>query len=209
MRRLNPFLPLLLLASGGLFACGGAVPDAKQAAATYADAAEKGDADALWGMLSEEGKKATTKEALREKIAASRAELADAAKAVRASGTRVEATAKLRFQDGEYASLVLRDGHYWVGTAGALPGGALSPEEALDHLRRALARRSYPALLRVLRPETRAAVEADLRSMVEGLEAPETLDVKQTGDNATVVVPGGHVVKLRRDDGVWHIEEFD
>jgi hypothetical protein len=63
--------------------------------------------------------------------------------------------------------------------------------------------------MRVLSPSTRAAIELDLRSLVTGLERPETLHVQAQGDMATVSVPGGHTVKLKRDGGVWRIDDFD
>ncbi len=122
---------------------------------------------------------------------------------------RVEATARLRFADGEEAALELREGRYWVTAAGALPGGARTPEEALDQLRRVLARRSYAGLMRVLSPATRASIENDLRGLVEGLDASDTLPVQVTGDSAVVNVPGGHLVKLRREAGVWRVDDFD
>ena len=65
------------------------------------------------------------------------------------------------------------------------------------------------ALLGVLSAETRQALEGDLKSLVEGLENPDTLDVKVSGDHAVVEVPGGHQVKLRREAGVWHVQDFD
>jgi hypothetical protein len=96
-----------------------------------------------------------------------------------------------------------------VTSAGALPGGAKTPQEALDQLRRVVARRSYAGLMRVLSPTTRAAIERDLRALVDGLDHPSTLNVNVTGDAAVVVVPGGHEVRLRRDGGVWRVENFD
>ena len=90
-----------------------------------------------------------------------------------------------------------------------MPGGGKKPEDVLDELRRVLARRSYPALLRLLTPETRAAIEADLRSLVERLEHADALAVQVTGDLAVVNVPGGHHVRMRRDNGAWRIEDFD
>jgi hypothetical protein len=121
----------------------------------------------------------------------------------------VRSQAQLRFEDGEEASLELRGGRFWVTSAGALPGGARTPEEALDQLRRVAARRSYAGLLRVLTPRTRAAIEEDLRSLVEGLERPDTLGVQVKGDTAAVDVPGGHHVRLRREGGIWRVEDFD
>ena len=84
-----------------------------------------------------------------------------------------------------------------------------TPEAALDQLRRVLARRSYAGLLRVLTPRTRAMIEQDLRSLVDGLDKPDTLAVHVAGDSATVIVPGGHHVRLRRDGGVWRVDDFD
>ena len=138
-----------------------------------------------------------------------RGELSEQAKLVTARDARVEATARLRYEDGEEAQLELRDGRFWITSSGALPGGSRTPEQALDQLRRVLARRSYAGLMRVLTPTTRAAIEQDLRSLVTGLERPETLHVQVTGDAAVVTVQGGHTVKLKRDGGVWRVDDFD
>jgi hypothetical protein len=122
---------------------------------------------------------------------------------------RVATTARLRFADGEQAALEWTGGRFGVTAAGSLPGGAATPEAALDELRRALARRSYPALLRLLSPSTRSAVEQDLRTLVGGLEHPDTLPIHTSGDSSNALVPGGHHVSMKRDAGVWHVEDFD
>ena len=57
--------------------------------------------------------------------------------------------------------------------------------------------------------EATPAIEADLRSLVTGLEKPESLPVQTTGDTAQVTVPGGHHVRLKRDGGVWRVDDFD
>jgi hypothetical protein len=185
------------------------VPDPHAAARAYADAAARGDAEALYAMLSAPSRKARSKDDVKRMIAEEHEELAQQGKELAQPDVRVEATARLRYADGEEAALELRDGQYWVTAAGALPGGARTPEEALEQLRRVLARRSYAALMRVLSPATRAAIENDLRSMVDGLSEPGTLPVQVNGDAAVVAVPGGHQVKLKREGGVWRVEDFD
>lgn len=185
------------------------LPDPRDAARTYAAAAERGDADALYAMLSTSARREYSQADVRRLVAAERGELADQGRALMAPEQRVEATARLRFADGEEAALDLRDGRYGVAAAGALPGGGRTPTEALDQLRRVLARRSYAGLMRVLSPATRAAVESDMRSMVDGLNAPAALPVQVTGDAAVVLVPGGHQVKLKREAGIWRVEDFD
>lgn len=185
------------------------VPDPHAAARAYAEAAARGDADALYAMMTTSSKQARSKQELEAMIADERGELAEQGKALLAPDVRVEATARLRYADGEESALELRDGHYWVTAAGALPGGGRTPEEALDQLRRVLARRSYVGLMRVLSPATRAAIENDLRTLVDGLDQPGTLPVQISGDNATIDVPGGHQVRLKREAGIWRVEDFD
>jgi hypothetical protein len=187
----------------------GRVPDPHDAARAYADAAARGDAEALYAMMTTASQQARSKGELTKMIADERDELADQGKALASADVRVEATARLRYADGEEAALELRQGRYWVTAAGALPGGARTPEEALEQLRRVLARRSYAGLMRVLSPATRAAVENDLRTLVDGLSEPAGLPVQMTGDAAAVQVPGGHLVKLKREGGLWRVENFD
>jgi hypothetical protein len=190
--------------------CGGSrVPDPRVAATAYASAAERGDADALYAMMTEAARKGRSLEDTRAAVTSEKDELAEQGRAIASKDARVEATARLRFADGEEAALDLRDGVFAVTAAGAIPGGGRTPEEALDQLRRVLARRSYAGLMRVLSPATRAAIEDDLRGLVNGLDRPETLPVTLAGESATVSVPGGHHVKLKRDSGVWRVEDFD
>jgi hypothetical protein len=185
------------------------VPDPRTAAAAYADAAARGDGAALYAMMTAGSRQARSQGDVEKMIASERTELAEQAKDLSRGDVRIEATARLRYADGEEAALELSEGRYWITAAGALPGGARTPEEALEQLRRVLARRSYAGLMRVLSPGTRAAVENDLRSLVDGLADPASLSVEVTGESAVVPIPGGHQVKLKRDGGVWRVDDFD
>jgi hypothetical protein len=202
----------LAVAASGLLAvaCAGpGVPDPRVAADAFGRAAAKGDADAIYGMMTERAKKDRSRDDVRGIVRDEQRELAEEGQALAAKDARTVATARLRFADGEEAALDLQNGRFYVTSAGALPGGGRTPEEALDQLRRVLARRSYSGLMRVLSPATRAAVEQDLRGLVSGLDHPETLPATITGDTATVIVPGGHHVRLKRESGVWRVDDFD
>lgn len=206
--------PLHLVAALSLAACAAGcaastIPDPKDAVLAYADAAAKGDADAIYDMLSEKSRRGLSRDEVKKLVADERAELGDQAKAVTAPGVVVKARAKVRYGDGEDASLELEDDGFRIATADALPAGARTPHQALSQLRRVLARRSYAGLMQVLTSATRSAIESDLRSLVKGLEEPEALEVDQTGETATVQIPGGHKVKLKREGGVWRVEDFD
>jgi hypothetical protein len=203
-------LPPLCLALSLSWGCGaGAIPEPREAALAYADAAKRGDADALYEMLSTDGKKALTPAEVKKLVSDQKAELGERADGVRAPGVRFKTEARLAYGDGEEAALALEQGEFRISAGDALPAAARTPAEALDQLRRVLARRSYAGLVRVLLPRSRAAIEEDLRTLVEGLEQPAGLEIDVAGDVATVEVPGGHFVRLRREGGVWQIEDFD
>jgi TPR repeat protein len=184
------------------------MPDPKDAVRAYQAAAERGDAQAIYGMLSKRSQSSVRATEVARIVADERSELAAQAKGLGEPGSVVRASARVRYPDGEDATLSLEDGNFRVSTAFGLPS-AHTTREALEELRRALARRSYAALMRVLSPSTRSAIESDLRSLVDGLAHPEGLEVQEAGDAASVQIPGGHFVKLRREGGVWRIEDFD
>ena len=190
--------------------CGAApMPAPREAALAYASAAAKSDVNGIYAMLTRASREAHHVEEVRGLVASERAELIEQARTLAGPEVRVEATARLRFADGEEAALDLHQGRFWITAAGTLPGGAQTPEQALDQLRRTLARRSYPGLMRVLSRATRAAVENDLRALVEGLGEAPGLAVQVTGETAVVPVAGGHQVRLRREGGLWRVEDFD
>ena len=194
----------------GLAACGGTeLRDPHVAARAFSQAAARGDEATVYRMLSPRAQHALSREDVHRLVVDESRELADQAKALAAPAARTTTLARLRFADGEQASLEWADGRFRVTAAGSVPGGAPTPEAALEELRRALARRSYPALLRLLSPATRSAVEQDLRTLVGGLEHPETLPIHTSGDNSSAAVPGGHHVSLKREAGVWRVEDFD
>ncbi len=210
-RAVTPLVALAFaLGAAALAGCStGSIPDPHDAAKAYADAAARGDADALYGMLSDKGRRSLTRDEVRRIVNDEKSELALQGKAVASPSAVVKSEARLKYADGEEAALTVEDDGYRITAADALPAAARTPVQVLGQLRRVLARRSYAGLVRVLSPATRAAIETDLRTLVEGLENPEGLDVQVTGDNATVVVPGGHEVRLRREGGTWHVEDFD
>lgn len=199
--------PLVLLPFA--VGCARALPDPRKAAQEYADALAQGDADAIHAMLSERGRRELHVDDVRKLVEEAHEELTAQARAVSEPGAMLMATARVRYADGEEAVLDLDDGRFKVSSADALPALARTPEQALAQLRRVLARRSYAGLSRVLSPSTRNAIESELRSLVEGLAHPEGLEIDVQGERASVRVEGGHVVKLRRERGIWYVEDLE
>jgi len=207
----GPFAPspfvLAIVATAG---CSRAeVPDPRVATAEYARAIARNDAAAVYSMLTDEAKRAYGMNGTRRLLADAKAEILRQTAAVSSDRARVEASAEIPYVDGERAVVDVEGGRYRVSAAAGLPFGARTPASALAELRSALARRSYAGLIRVLSSDARGALESDMHTLVEGLKEPDTLDVKVHGESAEVMVPGGHVVRLRREDGVWRVHDFD
>src|SRR5690606_21907238 len=108
------------------------------------------------------------------------------ARALSSAGARAEAEARVFYIDGEHAALSLERGHFRIDAAAALPAAARTPAEALSELRRALSRRSYPALIQVLDADTREALERQLSDLVDGLAQPDALAIEVDGERAEV-----------------------
>ncbi len=190
--------------------CATTRPSAPEVAARdFAEAAQRGDADAIYELLTSEAQREHGREGTRARVEESRRELGEMGAAIAQGELTVETRAVVRFADGERAELAVEDGEYRIELADALPSRASTPEAALAAFRAALARRSYAAVFRLLSAETRAAIERDVAALVEGLEEPETLEVEVDGDRATVRLPGGSLVGLRREDGVWRVEDLN
>jgi hypothetical protein len=197
---------LLLLAAG---CASQRVPDPKVTARAYASAAQRGDAEAIYALLTPEGRRALGHSGTKQLVQESRSELDRAAKAIQSDESRVEASAEARFNDGESATLVLENGRFLVDAASLLPARPRTPSQALSGLRRALARRSYPALMALMARDSQGAVESDIGALVSGLEHPETLDIQVNGDSAEVLLPTGHRILLKREAGIWRVLDFD
>lgn len=200
---------LFSLAAGAGCTTSYGVPDPDRTIVDYAAAIDGGDAEAIYAMMSEESRRSVSLEQVQRMLSEQQAELSEHAKSLRDDGRATDATAEVRYDDGEVVSLDLHDGAFRVTAADGLPAASHTPVQALSQLRRVLARRSYAGLLRVLSPRTRAALERDLRSLVEGLDEPDSLHVEVAGDEATITVPGGHQVFLKREDGVWYVDDFN
>jgi hypothetical protein len=205
-RLLRALLPLSVLAVGT--GCGRpALPDPREAAREYAEKAARGDAEGLYAMLSKKAQRTHGREGVRRLVADAKPELSAQARGLTSDGVSVEAAATVPLANGDHVELTLEQGDFRIASGGTLPSGARTPAQALEDLRRALSRRSYAALLRTLSSEARGSMETDLRSLVNGLSNAETLDVKVDGDRAEVEVPGGHAVTLKREGGVWRVDD--
>jgi hypothetical protein len=149
------------------------------------------------------------REGVKQVLERDRKELIAAATSATAVNARVETLARVTYSGERSASLVLEDGRFRIAAAAALPAHAATPEDALEELREVLARRSFAGLLRVLTADAGRALDAQLASVVDALGDPATVEIEVDGRRATARLPGGHTVKLEREDGAWRVRDFD
>ena len=193
-----------------LSGCGGsALPSPQPTIDAYISATKRGDHAALHALLSERDRVRLSGSDVATLLKENAEELRSESTKFGGQSTIAEAKAEITFEDGESVTLDFERGLFQIGTAGTLPGGGATPSQAIAELRRALSRRSYPALLRALSPRARRIMEDLLQSIATSLAHPETLPIVETNDTAEVRVPGGHYVKLRREGTEWHVEYFE
>jgi len=185
------------------------MPDPKLAAQRWSEALVRGDADAVYGLLSESARQSLGRDGVRQLLDRDRKELIAAATAATSANAHLETVARVAYSGERSASVVLEDGRFRVAAAAAFPARATTPEDALQELREVLARRSFSGLLRVLTADAGRSLDSQLASVVEALRDPATVEIEVDGRRATARLPGGHTVKLEREDGAWRIRDFD
>src|SRR6187455_450951 len=132
-----------------------AVPDPQTAALEFARAAEAGDDAAVYALMTEQSRMEYGPAQTKALVKDAKSELKRTGAALEKGPLTVQARAEIRYSDGERAVLELESGQFRVAELGTLPSGAVTPAQALAELRVALARRSYPALMRVMTSSTR------------------------------------------------------
>jgi len=185
------------------------MPDPRVAARRWAEAVQKGDANAAYGLLSETAQKSLGPQGVALLLVEHQKELGSAAQAAAAPHARLEASATVAFPDDRSARVMLERGRFRVAAAGAFPAAAATPLDALRELREVLTRRSFQGLLRVLTRDTAQTLDASLEDLVKALDEPSSVEIELEGRRATAKLPGGHRIELEREDGVWKVKEFD
>jgi hypothetical protein len=185
------------------------LPDPRIAARHWSEALQHRDPDAVRALLTASARRAFNADDVRQVLARDGQDLLALAQGASAAGARVETHARVAYHEEQAALLVWEDGDYRIEAAGALPARADSPVDALQELRAVLSRRSYPGLLRILTRDAAQSTSALLNGMLDALVDPASAEIEVDGRRATAHLPGGHVIKLEREDGTWRIRDID
>src|SRR5690606_6886146 len=117
------------------------------------------DVDALWNMMSTEGRVALSKADLKALLRENKTELEERARELRLGPVKAQGRAIIPFAAGERIELALEDGAFRIEHNQLVAAPANSPLKALALLRSAILARDYERLRQVLTPEARQQMD--------------------------------------------------
>jgi hypothetical protein len=188
----------------------GRAPDPAPSLRSLADVMAAQDADAAWARLDRATRDRLSVAAFRAGFAASAAERADLAAALRRAADRggVRLTARVG-SPAEVASLTRGDEGWRVASPRPTGKGAPTPDEALRRFVQALEARDFDAFLRLLGEPLKSLVERELTDRVSALRGALGKPVAIEGDHAHIRYDARHHLDLRRENGQWQVVDFN
>ncbi|MCC6216615.1 MAG: hypothetical protein IT376_17270 [Polyangiaceae bacterium] len=185
------------------------VPPPEAAVARWASAAARGDADAMYSLLDADSRRRFGRDGARARVGEARREIAEQAHAAAGPRARAVVRATITWPEGRSVEVVVEGGAPRLASPGLRPSAAPTPAAALAELRRALEGVDWSAVAGVLGARAREAWLAERRALLEGLAEPHALDVRVDGRRASVIVPGGFIVRLVHEDAGWRVEAVE
>jgi hypothetical protein len=204
----------------------------------YAAALNEGRADDAYRLLSNEAKRALSLEAFRRMVKENPEDVKDISLALARPGSEPVVTATVSAPGGNTLELLYEDGRWTIDGTGVDRYGQASPRQALLGFLLAYDRKRYDVLMRYAPnaeregrdelmwggaegPTTGALTEAMLKKSWEGEQKEEvsrkvqairsalpTAKIEQTEDRAAMPYGAGGTVLLKREEGLWKIEEL-
>lgn len=209
-----------------LAACGGGVATGtpEDALATFARALREGDARTAYALTSERHRRRVSEEDFARWMRESPDEIRALAEALSHPAGRAEQQAEVQIP-GEGAVQLVRDDEGWRVASDVVDYyGQRTPQQALRSFVRAIARRRWDVVLRLVpAADAEGMTEASIRERWEG-EAREEVErlaagiraaldadapIEERGDHAVMPWGDRYRAQLVREDGLWKIEDPD
>ena len=197
----------------GMAGCGGAQSSSPtRTLDAFQRAAAAGDFATIYDLLPESRRRDESLVAFTERLATEREELQQTAASIaQARSEGRPPTVEIPASAG--VALVVEETEGWrVPQTGFGPVMPRSPAEAAQALRGALARRSLPAILRVLSARARGEVQAEIDAMIEALDSASARGSGSPGraiaaETQEVPLPDGRTLRIIREGEFWRIDD--
>jgi hypothetical protein len=204
----------------------------------YSKALQDGRADDAYRLLSNEAKRSISLDAFRRMVRENPEDVKDIAQSLARPGSDPVVTAVVSAPGGNTLKLIYESGRWTVDGTGVDRYGQSTPRQALLGFLLAYERGRYDILIRYApnaeregRAEqmwgaekpgsTGGLTEATLKRSWEGEDKPEisrkmqairsalpTAKIEQTEDRAAMPYGAGGSVLLKREDGLWKVEDL-
>lgn len=211
---------LALLLVGSTVACSGRLGSPESTLKQYARALEEHRGEDAYRVLSEETRRSLSKEAFLRTLRDYPEDAREMGQALHREPISREVTATVITKSGDEILLVLEEGEWKIDTTAVDLYAIDTPKHTVSSFLRALERKRYDVLLRMVPEEFKAGLDAEkLKKSWEGPEKESVdrfLAMKATlltttaeivGDNATLAY-GSETMKLVRERGKWKVLTF-
>lgn len=198
-------LALVCLLSAGCAAR--KVPEPHDALRAYHRALEQQDADALYALLTADARSRVTRQEVARFVDEQRDELLERSRRLSDEQALVSQHAELFLSDGQRAELELEEGQFRLTSGVGLPAAALDPLDAVRALRAAVMSRDFDRARSALSHRASERLQAFFSSLELALADAEWGVLEVRGQHAELSLPSGRSVQLRKEEGIWKVEE--
>ena len=184
----------------------------KQMVERYIAAINRDDPQAAYALLGEQVQRQITAAEFAARWKQVKPELRRQASQLGSSAERpMEIGATVTYRGGTRARLRFADGQWRIDGGISVSFQTATPLEALRTFIRAVERRSYDAVLKLLSRSVRQSIERDINDRLAKLKRWLGRDgeVEITGDRARVRYDARYKIELVNEDGQWKILDFD
>lgn len=202
---------MLVFGSGASIGCGRAAQTAS-ARSTFAQlgqAAQQRDARTLFRLLPERSRRDESEASFSGRLEADADDLRELGERVQRSLNRqVSPAAMVPLAVGDAVWLQESSLGFGLSHPGFGATASPTPVDALRSLRSALTRSVSGAMSEVLSSGARGASEAEVRSLIDALRDPSSLEIASTTRGAEARLPDGRVIALVRENDQWRVDEI-
>lgn len=183
------------------------VPDPEEAVRAYQLALEERNADALYELLTLDARAQTTLEEVRRLLESQQGELVEQSRRLNDDDALVRQRGVLFLSDGQRVELTIEEGQFRLSSGAGLPSAATDPFDAVREFRAAMLARDFARVRGALSERASQRFDGFFSSLEATLVDAEWGVLEVRGERAELSLPNGRSVQLRKEKGLWKVEE--